>query len=63
MHLIAGTMAIVFLVWFTPRLVEAMVQNWQDAFGFAASIVLGGYMIGCLAGVVVNFVLMFFQEN
>jgi hypothetical protein len=63
MHLIAGTSAIVFLLWFTPKLVDAIVQDWQEAVGFAASIVLGGYMTGCLVGLLVNVVLVLLQKN
>jgi hypothetical protein len=62
MHIIAGTLAIIFLVWMFPKCWEVLNTNWQKGIGFTAGIAMGGYMLGCVVGLLLNLILHLFHK-
>jgi len=53
-HLLGGTFAIVFLIWQFPNCWEQIITDWKKGSGYTASIALGGFLFGCVVGIVVN---------
>ena len=63
MHLIAGTMAILLLMWFYPMLADATLQNWKSGLKLTSSVAILGYTLGCLCGLAINFFLEIFPKR
>ena len=60
-HIIAGTVAIVSLIWLFPKWSESISQDWQGGISFTAGIAMAGYMLGCIFGFVINLLLILFR--
>lgn len=56
MHIIAGIVAILCLVFMFPRCWEVFNANWQRGIGFIGGVAVGGYMFGCVLGLLVNLI-------
>tara|TARA_B100002019_G_scaffold280483_1_gene283492 strand:+ start:2109 stop:2300 length:192 start_codon:yes stop_codon:yes gene_type:complete len=63
MHVIAGTMAIISLIWLFPKWIEAINQDWKSGIGFTAGIAMSGYMLGCFLGLILNLIKMLFSKS
>ena len=63
MHIIAGSFAIFCLVWQFPDMRAVFDANWQRGIGFIGGVALGGYMFGCVFGLLVNLVLSIFRRG
>ena len=61
MYIIAGTVAIVSLIWLFPKWSESISQDWQGGISFTAGIAMAGYMLGCIFGLVINSLLTLFR--
>jgi hypothetical protein len=61
MHIIAGTVAIVSLIWLFPKWSESISQDWQGGISFTSGIAMVGYMLGCIFGLVINLLLTLFR--
>ena len=54
MHMIAGSLAILCIVGNLPKIVEAFKIDWQNGISLLSTLAIGGYLLGCAMGAIVN---------
>ena len=62
MHIVAGTLAIICLLLMSSKCWDTFNDDWRRGIGFTASVVMGGYMLGCVVGLLVNLAFLLFVE-
>jgi len=63
MHLIAGSVAILLLLSFYPKLIKTLLHDWQYGLQLTSSVAIGGYIAGCLLVLVINFIWVIFRKK
>ena len=63
MHLIGGSLALVFLIWQSPKCWDSLNESFSDGAQFTASIAIGGYLLGCILGLLTNLVCLVFRKD
>ena len=63
MHLIGGTLAIIFLILQSPKWWDSVNQSLSDGVQLAASIGIGGYFMGCVLGLFINLLSLIFRKD
>lgn len=62
MHIVAGTLAIICLIFMSSKCWNIFNDDWRRGIGFTASIAMGGYMLGCIVGLLVNMIFFLFRR-
>mgnify|MGYP001219275638 FL=1 len=62
-HYLAGSVALVCLIWQFPKCHEEIIEDWQLGIRFTAGVAIGAYLLGYIAGLVVNFTLLLFHKD
>ena len=63
MHLIAGAVSMILLIWLFPKWSVALIDDWKQGIGFTAKLGLCGYLIGCVVGLFVNLLISILVER
>lgn len=63
MHFIALIVAILCFLLGFPRCLEEINSDWQRGTGFIGGVAFGGYMFGCIYGILINLILGICRKN
>lgn len=62
MHVIGGSVALICLILQVPNYWKVMDENFLNGLKFAAELAIGSYLLGCVLGLSVNLIMIFFQK-
>ena len=62
MHLMAGTTALISILYNVPKIIAAFQINWQTGTSLISSLAIGGYFLGCVISGLANFAYMKFRK-
>ncbi len=62
MHVIGGSVALICLILQVPNYWKVMEENFLNGLKFAAELAIGSYLLGCVLGLSVNLILVFFRK-
>ena len=56
MHIWGGTLALICILWNSPKIMEAFKVNWQNGTSLLSTLAIGGYLLGWVMTVIINFI-------
>ena len=56
MHIWGGTLALICILWNSPKIMEAFKVNWQNGSSLLSTLAIGGYLLGWVMTVIINFI-------
>lgn len=62
MHVIGGSVALICLILQVPNYWKVMEENFLNGLKFAAELAIGSYLLGCVLGLSVNLIMVFFRK-
>ena len=62
MHVTGGSVALICLILQVPNCWKVMSENFLSGLEFAAELAVGGYLLGCVLGLSVNLIIVFFRK-
>ena len=57
MHILAGTTALVCILWNFLKIIEAFEDGWQNGASLLSTLAIGGYLLGCVIKGITNLIL------
>ena len=63
MHLIGGTLALALLILQSPKWWNSLNESFSEGAQLTASIAIGGYLLGCILGLLINLVYLVFRKE
>ena len=62
MHVIGGSVALICLILQVPNYWKVMSEDFLSGLEFAAELAVGSYLLGCVLGLSVNLIIVFFRK-
>ena len=63
MHLIGGVLALALLILQSSKCWNSLNENFSEGVQLTASIAIGGYLLGCILGLIINLVYLVFGKE
>ena len=63
MHLIGGSIALFLLIWQSPKCWNSLIESFSEGVKLTASIAIGGYLLGCMLGLLINLLPLIFRKD
>jgi hypothetical protein len=63
MHILGGTLALICILWTSPKIMEAFKVDWQNGASLLSTLAIGGYFLGCIVSGTINLAFKTFKEK
>ena len=63
MHIWGGTLALICILWNSPKIMEAFKVNWQNGTSLLSTLAIGGYILGCIVSGAINLAHSLFKNK
>ena len=63
MHILGGTLALICILWNSPKIMEAFKVDWQNGASLLSTLAIGGYFLGCIVSGAINLAYSIFKNK
>jgi hypothetical protein len=63
MHIQGGTLALICILWNSPKIMEAFKVNWQNGSSLLSTLAISGYFLGFIVSGAINLAYSIFKNK
>jgi len=63
MHILGGTLALICILWNSPKIMETFKIDWQNGTSLLSTLAIGGYLLGSIMSGAINLANSIFKNK